>query len=176
MLKLSLESLLIFYILILTSCNTKQNTKDIYTDCQIIGIVYDTFMQTNKYEFKYMKLDRFYICQFAPYQVDTSLIMQNIPYFTSNEVIKFDDNNLMKIRNDCMGISNIKYIDSAAALDTMMLTKTTNKVIWGITNYKRNSKFVYLAFGAYFSKRTIIVNQYLFEFIDNKYKLIKMEV
>jgi hypothetical protein len=175
MLKFSLATLLIFYIFILTSCNTKQNTQDINTDCEIIGMVYDTFMQTNRYEFKYMKLDSFYICQFAPYQVDTSLIMQNLPYFTSSAVIKFDDINLIKIGNDCLGISNIKYIDSAAALDTMMLTKTTNKVIWGITNYKRNSKFVYLAFGAYFSKRTIIVNQYLFELIDNKYKLIKME-
>jgi hypothetical protein len=72
MLKFSLVILINFYLLILSSCKVKQTGQDIHTDCEIIGMVYDTFMQTNKYEFKYMKLDSFYICQFAPYQVDTS--------------------------------------------------------------------------------------------------------
>ena len=174
MLKLNLISVLIFYIFFISSCDTKQNTQNLNTDCEIISMVYDTFMHTYKNEFKYMKLDTFYICQFDSISLDPSLRMQNIPDFRNSEYVHFEKNDLLSIGESCFQIPDMKFIDSESALDTMMFTKTTNKVIWGITNYRKNSKYAYLIFGAYFSRKAVIASQYLLEYKNIKFEIIEI--
>jgi len=156
----SLKALVLFSIIFISSCINKQIPDNLNTDCEIIGMVYDTFIKTNKNEFRYMKLDRFYICQFANMQMDSNLIMQNLTNLASDEYIKFNENNLTEIGKICLNLEDIKFIDSGSALDSMMMSKTTNKVIWGITNYQRNTNYAYLVFGTYFSKRAVITSQY----------------
>lgn len=170
----SVKHLFFTFIIFNFSCINKQIPDSLTTDCEIIGLVQDTFISTNMNEFRYMKLDRFYISQFENMQMDSNLLMQNLPNFVSDEYIKLSKNDLTEISKTCLNSEDVKFLDSASALDSMMISETTDKVIWGITNYQRNASYAYLVFGAYFSKRTLFTSQYLLENKNGRYKIISI--
>lgn len=172
MLKINLVCFYMFCLTFIISCGIKQNNQNINTDCEIIGMVYDTFMQTYQNEFKYMKLNSFYICQFDSIKLDTALRLQNKPHFSTIDNVLFKEDDLREIGMVCLQIPKIKVIDSESALDSLMFTKTTNKIIWGVTNYQKNSKYAYLIFGGYFSRKAGIADQYLLEYKNGKYEII----
>ncbi len=169
---ISVSSLLLCFILI--SFNIRQSTKKLNNECQIISTVFDTFMIMHSNEFKYMDLDSFYICQFSPVEIDSALVMKELHTLKSFEDVVLRKDNLLDLGKSCLNISNIKYLDSNAALDTLMFTNSTNKVIWGITNFKKNANYAYLVFGGYFSKKAVIVDQYLLEFKNGEYEIISI--
>jgi len=119
-----------------------------------------------------MDLDSFYICQFSPVEIDSALVMKELLTLKSFEDVVLGKDNLVDLGKSCLNIPEIKYIDSISALDTLMFTNSTNKVIWGITNYKKNANYVYLVFGGYLSKKAVIVDQYLLEFKNGEYEII----
>ncbi len=158
--------------LIFCSCSNKQKPRKSQPDCDIITTVYDTFMKIHKNELKYMNLDRFYICNFDFIQTDTSTNMKNKPKFMPSDDVFFDKSELLEIGNFCLRNSKIQFIDPASANDTILLSKTTNKVIWGITNFRKNSKYVYLIFGSHFGRSAIIADEYLLESKNGKFEII----
>ena len=165
---------IILLCFMLISCNIKQSNKKSNNECQIFSTVFDTFMIIHSNEFKYMDLDSFYICQFSPVEIDSALVMKELLTLKSFEDLVLRKNNLLDLGKSCLNISNIKYLDSIVALDTLMFTNSTNKVIWGITNFKKNSNYAYLVFGGYFSKKAVIVDQYLLELKNGEYEIINI--
>jgi hypothetical protein len=165
---------LTFFCIILYSCKNNYHKRDIEADCEILSMVFDTFMQINKNEFKYMDIDRHYISQFSE-SIDTNNLMLNFPKLDESSFIKLDTNELIKIGKQCLNLPNTKYIDRLAMLDTMSTTQTTIKVIWGIANYQRNSQYANLIFGAFFSSRAMIYGLFKLEINNGNYKIIRYE-
>lgn len=173
MLKIVAFSLTFFFI-ILCSCKNNYHKSDIDIDCEILSIVFDTFMQINKNEFKYMDIDRNYISQLVDIS-DTTNLTFKLPKLTESNLIRLNSNDLIKIGNQCLHLPNIKYMDKLAMLDTMLKNETTNKVIWGIANYQRNSQHANLIFGAFFSSRAMIYGLFTLKINNGNYKIIRYE-
>ncbi|MBK8081524.1 MAG: hypothetical protein IPK25_15380 [Saprospiraceae bacterium] len=73
--------------------------------------------------------------------------MKNKPKFMPSDDVFLDKSELLEIGNFCLRNSKIQFIDPASANDTILLSKTTNKVIWGITNFRKivNMYILFLA-------------------------------
>jgi hypothetical protein len=174
MLKTKLTVLSTIFFLIFWSCSNKHTSYIFQQDCDVIHMVYDTFMEIHKNEFKHMKLERFYICNFDFIQTEPYISMYDKPKFIPSDTVSFNKNELLKIGNFCLNHPDIIYIDQKSANDTILQSNTTNKVIWGITNFQKNEKYVYLIFGSHFGRSAIIADEYLLELTKGKYKIINI--
>ncbi len=140
--------------------------------CEVIELVHLTFLSQHKNEMKYMNFERFYICNFEDFQVDPSIEMYRKPNLSTYDNIHFDNKQLNSIASNCLKLPSFKVLDSKVALDSLRKSNTTNKVIWGISNFRKKANSFYLIFSCNLSSRSIIADEYLVENKGGKYQVL----
>ena len=148
------------------SCNITKSIDQ--PTCEVLNLVYTDFLQRHKNEFKYMKFERHYICNFNDIEIDPAIKMDSVFKYIKSPVEQFDITELQNIGQKCLEIPEIIQISHDVAIDSLRFSKNAKKAIWGITNLRKTDNYYYLIFSLSINSRTVIGDEYLLEMKNGK--------
>lgn len=162
----------LFFSLILFSCNIAKS--DDQRICEVLNFVYKDFLEKHQNEFRYMRIEQNYICNFNDIEIDPAIKMDSIYNYFKSPIKHFAIAELQNIGQKCLEIPEIIHISHDAAIDSLRLSKNVKKAIWGITNLRKNEIYFYLIFSLSINSRTVIGDEYLLEMKNGKPIILKV--
>jgi len=169
---MKIQLIIFIYISLLYFCSGCNNVDQ--STCAILKTVYNDFIQKHKNEFKYMKVEQTYICNFADFTIDPAIKMDSISIYINSPITHFDKFELENIGRNCLEIPDIIHLSNNVALDSIRFSKNPKKAIWGITNFSISDNYYYLIFSFSISSRTVIGDEYLLEMRNGKPIILKV--